>query len=206
MSADRLDLLLIRHGLTDWNEARRLMGRMDIGLNARGQAQAAALASALRTSAIDTILCSPQRRAQETAQALAQACGAAITTHPGLDEVWLTRWQGHTWAELQGDPDLEKYLADPTFPTDAVEPIADVQQRILAVVDMLRQERGTGTVALVSHGDPLRSLVAHTLSIELARFRCMAIDNGSVSVVRDGRNASRLLLLNWRPELGSLLS
>jgi len=42
------DLFLVRHGVTDWNETGRLMGRIDVGLNARGRAEADAAAQALR--------------------------------------------------------------------------------------------------------------------------------------------------------------
>lgn len=199
MRSSRLDLLLVRHGLTDWNERGRLLGRSPIALNARGQAQAKAVAAALRDVPVGLILASPQRRAQDTAAAIAAVHGLAARTEEGLAEVWLGRWQGKAWQELQDDPDVQHFLADVTYVCDAIEPTAQVQQRVVAVVERLRVE-ATGCVVLVSHGDPLRVLVAHYLGLPLSAYRNFSIDTGSISLVHCLPSAApRLVLLNWQP-------
>lgn len=194
-----LDVFLIRHGVTDWNENGRVLGRSAIALNARGRAQAKALGAALHDVQLDTVLVSPQLRAQQTAELSAQAQGLPLFTEPRLDEVWVGRWQGKTWAELRGDPDLEQYGRDPTYECEAIEPAAGVQQRVVAVVEQLRAG-ATHRVALVSHGDPLKLVLAHYLDMDLTAYRRLAIDTGSVSVLRFGPPyGSRLLVLNWKP-------
>ncbi len=202
-----MDLFLVRHGLTDWNEAGRLMGRSEIALNARGRAQAQAVAAALSALRIRSVLASPQRRAQETAQVLAEPHGLAVQTTDALAEVWVGRWQGKVWEELEGDPDVQRCLADPTYVCDALEAGVRVQERMVALVERLRTE-GDETVVLVSHGDPIRMLIVHYLSIELASYRRLEVVPGSVSVLRFNRFGSRLVLLNWRPgtELSQLTS
>jgi broad specificity phosphatase PhoE len=62
------------------------------------------------------------------------------------------------------------------------------------------QRRGEGaTAALVSHGDPLRILLAHHLGLDLGGFRRLTVSPGSVSVLTISSRGARLFLLNWRP-------
>lgn len=203
-------LLLVRHGLTDWNESGRLLGRIDIGLNARGQVQADALGTALADFGIDALLASPQRRTQETAAAIGKATRLTTRTEPALDEVWLgPRWQGKTFAELTGDPDIRRIAADPTHECDAIEPAASVRDRIVRLVEDMQRDQEGATVALVSHGDPLRILVAHHLGMEPRGFRRLMVSPGSVSALAVSSRGARLFLLNWRPgsvTLGDTLS
>ena len=193
------NLFLIRHGLTDWNEEGRLLGRADVGLNATGQAQASDLARSLRDVPIARMVSSPQQRAQETARPMAEALGLSVETEPGVDEVWLGRWQGKKLEELRGDPDLERYRQDPTYECDAIESPHKVEQRMVEVVERLREENRSESVVIVSHGDPLRLALAHYLSLDLANYRRLAADNASVSVLRWGRGGPQLIGFNWPP-------
>jgi len=191
-------LFLVRHGLTDWNEEGRLLGRCEVALNERGLAQAAALAAALRPFTPDRLIVSPQRRARETAAAIGEACGLAAHIDTDVDEVWLGRWQGKTYTELHDDPDVHAYLSDPAHECDAVESLASLSARSAAAVTRLRGSDSRATV-LVSHGDPLRALLVALLAIDPARFRSFSIAPGTVSVVRLGRRRAQLAALNWRP-------
>jgi len=193
-------LLLVRHGLTDWNESGRLLGRSNIGLNARGRAQAEALGGALADFGIEALLVSPQRRTQETAAAIGAATGLALETEPGLDEVWLgSQWQGRTFAELAGDPDIRRMAADPTYTCDAIESAASVRERVVGLVEGMLLRREGATIALVSHGDPLRILLAHHLGMDPGGFRRLTMSPGSVSALALSLRGARLFLLNWRP-------
>jgi broad specificity phosphatase PhoE len=198
MSHSALDLILVRHGLTDWNENGRLLGRVPLPLNARGLVQADAVAAALRDAPLHAVFSSPQVRAQQTAEPIAKSHGMAVATEEALAEVWLgPRWQGKTFDEIQDDPDIARVFTDPSYRCDAVEAAVDVQKRIVDFVERLRPKT-TGTVALVSHGDPLRLLIAHYLSIPVAAFRSLVVSNAAVSVLRFDAAGPRVLLLNWR--------
>ncbi len=196
-------LLLVRHGVTDWNEDGRLMGRSDVELNSRGRDQASRVADAISAKtggAVDAIYTSPQLRTRETATPLAQSSGKEAIVDPELDEVWLSNgWQGKTVAELRGDEHLERVIADPTYRCDAIEPIMDVQQRVVVACERARSAHPGGTVVVVSHGDPLRVIMAHYLGLDLSVFRRLACDNGSLSEIVFNRPGPRLLLLNWQP-------
>lgn len=198
-----MDLILVRHGVTDWNEQGRLMGRSDVELNARGVAQAQAVADALRAVAVRSIFASPQRRAQQTAEIIGRTQQLTVQTEAALAEVWLGRWQGLTWNDLREDPDVARYLADPTFVSDALESGVAVHERVVGFVEALRSGTDEALV-LVSHGDPLRILLAHYLSMPLVSYRRLEVAPGSVSLVRRGPDTSiRVVLLNWRPQRGA---
>ena len=211
-----MDLILVRHGLTDWNEQGRLMGRSDIELNTRGRAQVEAVAQALSDVPVGAVFASPQRRTQQTAEAIARLHHLPVVAEPALAEVWLGRWLGLTWNEVREDPDVARYLADPTHISDAFEPGTAVHERVVGFVERLREHlrlrlhgrlrgdvRGEpdDTTVLVSHGDPLRILLAHFLSMPLASYRRLEVAPASVSVVRfDETFGTRVVLLNWRPQ------
>ncbi len=195
-----MDLILVRHGVTDWNEQGRLMGRSDIELNARGRAQVEAVAQALSGLPVRAVFASPQRRTQQTAEVIARRHNVPVVAEAALAEVWLGRWLGLTWNEAREDPDVMRYLADPTHVSDAFEPGTAVHERVVGFVERLRGETDATTV-LVSHGDPLRILVAHYLSMPLASYRRLEVAPASVSVVRfDPVFGTRVVLLNWRPQ------
>lgn len=198
----RFQLLLVRHGLTDWNVGGKLLGRVDIGLNENGRAQARAAAEALKSFAVRAVFSSPQVRARETAGPIADALGLAIEIEPGLDEVWLSEaWQGKTVDELRDDAEMERFLSDPLGRSPRIEPIDEVQGRAVAAVERCRRDRAGETVVMVSHGDPLRAIVSYYVGLPLAGFRRLLIENGSVSLINFNRRGPQLAILNWRPSL-----
>ena len=202
MNQDRFQLVLVRHGLTDWNVGGKLMGRIDIGLNENGRAQAQAAAEALKRFPVRAIFSSPQLRARETAVPIAAAHGLEVEIEPAFDEVWLSKaWQGKTIQELRDDAEMERLLSDPSWRSPRIEPIEEVQSRAVAAVERLRRERPGETAVVVSHGDPLRAIAAYYLGLSLADFRRLLIDNGSVSLLRFTPRGPQLATLNWRPSL-----
>ncbi|MFN8643392.1 MAG: histidine phosphatase family protein [Candidatus Binatia bacterium] len=189
-------LVLLRHGVTDWNEQGRLLGWAEIPLNERGRAQAAAAAAALRELPVAAIVASPQRRAQETATIVAAALGLAVETEADLAEVWVGHWQGQTAAQLAEHADVWRYFADPLHRCDAIEPTEEVAARVVAAGERLRARFGDRHVCLVSHGDPIRLLLAHCLGLPLAGFRRLHVDPGSISIA----TADGARVINWRPQ------
>jgi len=192
--------LLVRHGVTDWNEEGRLLGRTPVPLNERGRAQAEAVAQALARLPLSGLLASPERRTQETAEAIARVSGLTVTTEPGLDEVWLGRWLGKKPAEIQDDPDFERFVSDVTYSCDAIEAAEAVQRRVVSVAERLRArtEVERSALVLVSHADPLRLLLAHYLSLPLSSHRRLRIDPASVSLLRFAPRGVSLMTLNWK--------
>lgn len=181
------------------------MGWAAVGLNARGHTEAEEAAAALRELPLSAVLSSPQHRAQETAAAIARPHALTVGTEPGLAEVWVgPRWQGRTWDDLQGEPEIIRSLQDALYTCDEIEPPAAVQERMVHVAERVRAETANESVVLVSHGDPIRVLLAHYLGMDLAAFRRIVVHTGSVSVLRFSATGCRLLALNWKAP-GTLL-
>jgi len=199
------ELILVRHGVTDWNDTGRLMGRHPIPINARGRAQADAAARALAARPVNAVFASPQVRTQETAARIAAPHGLTVTTDDALAEVWLGRWQGLSYADLHSDPDLVHYGRNPLHECDAIESATSVHTRVVTFLDRLGGATAPATVVVVSHGDPLRILLAHLLAMPLPAYRRLVIDPGSVTIARFGeREPIRVLTVNWLPEGPSL--
>lgn len=173
--------LVIRHGETEWNRARRVMGNADVPLSERGRAQCELAATVLPRFDVQRIVSSPLLRAAQTAEIFAAALGLAVTYDPDLEEVHFGRWQGLTYDEIRHDPDYHAFMADPlTRQTPGGETILDVQRRGVAGLGRL----GAGErVLFVSHGDIIRSSLCHFLAIPLSEFRRLRVDNCGMSAV-----------------------
>ncbi len=102
-------IYVFRHGQTDYNVARRVMGQLDILLNDVGRAQAAELANKLATNKIGAIYSSPLARAMETAQAVADKIGAPVIADVRLMERNNGKLQGHI---VHGTDNPSEYQMD----------------------------------------------------------------------------------------------
>ncbi|MBS4199163.1 histidine phosphatase family protein [Bacillus sp. FJAT-49732] len=92
-------IVLIRHGITDWNTERRAQGQSDIPLNEEGRQQARALASRLKSEKWDLIFSSDLSRAKETADILAKTLGLDVQTDHRLREMHKGETEGTTLEE-----------------------------------------------------------------------------------------------------------
>ncbi len=80
-------LYIMRHGITDWNQAHRLQGKTDIPLNDEGRAMASAAAEEYKDLHIDICFCSPLKRAYETATILLKGRDIPIKADERLSEM-----------------------------------------------------------------------------------------------------------------------
>ena len=96
------DLLIIRHGQSEWNAERRWQGWLDAPLTALGEKQALQRAEAIAGSGFfpETVHCSDLGRARQTAEIIASTLGAATSPHPGLRERSGGDWEGRTSDEI----------------------------------------------------------------------------------------------------------
>lgn len=92
---------IFRHGLTDWNSARRIQGHHDTALNVRGLEQADALASYCTSLEIHRVVSSDLTRAATTGRRVAEALGVPIELTPALREAHMGEIQGMTIDEVR---------------------------------------------------------------------------------------------------------
>src|ERR1700741_2656837 len=95
------ELLLVRHGETDWNRERRFQGHADQPLNETGREQARAPATDLDGNGIDLIYTSDLARARETAEIVGAQLGLDVVAMRELREIDVGEWEGLTWQEIE---------------------------------------------------------------------------------------------------------
>jgi probable phosphoglycerate mutase len=189
------ELILLRHGETEWSRAGKHTGRTDIPLTARGEAAAKALAPLLARRRIVATFTSPARRTVTTA-ALAGLDHAQPS--PDLWEWDYGGYEGLTTAQIQETTPGWYLWRDGVIPGDAEHPGETIEQvahrvgRMLArVVPLL----ANGDVALVAHGHVLRVLTACYLRIPPADGRLFRLDTGTVSTL--GTEHGEPVIASW---------
>jgi broad specificity phosphatase PhoE len=179
------DLILVRHGETEWSRDGKHTGRTDIPLTPVGEAAAAALAPMLARRNIVAVFTSPARRAVTTA-ALAGLDNAR--PDPDLWEWDYGGYEGLTTPQIREQrPDW--YLwRDGVIPGDAEHPgetVDQVGQRVDRVLGRVMPLLDGGNVALVAHGHVLRVLTARYLGLEPSDGRLFRLDTGTISTLED---------------------
>lgn len=151
-------LCLARHGETNWNIERRFQGQFDIALNARGRAQAEALAHELAEARFDRIYSSDLSRAFETAAPMAAARGLQVNVRPMLREKDDGVWQGHTHAEVQqayADIYPQYLTRRPDFAAPGGETLEQFASRVRASLTEIARESAGKTALVVAHAGVL---------------------------------------------------
>lgn len=166
-----------------------------VPLSAEGLAQADAVARGI--GPLTAVHSSPRERARQTAATIAAAAGTPVETVAELDEIDFGTWAGRSFADLDDDPAWSRWnRARATSTPPDGESMVAAQARAVAHVD--RVVRSGGTVALVSHCDIIRAIVAHVLGLSLDRILSFDIDPASVTTLVAGDWGARVAGLNRR--------
>lgn len=189
--------LLIRHGETA-ALGREIMGwRAGWSLNAKGRDQAAGLAARLAHYPIHAIYTSPLERAVETAGILAAPHGIEPRQDADFGEVRFGEWEGLKFEELDR---LEGWRLYNRFRQGVRPPggemLIEVQARVVRKLQELALEHRDASVAVVSHGDALRSALAYYLGMPLEMILRFEISTASLSVLHLAEWGARVMSLN----------
>jgi probable phosphoglycerate mutase len=131
---------------------------------------------------MQAIYSSPLERAFETAEVLAEPHGLRPAIRDGLGELRFGDWEGQTFDALNRDPKWARFNETRSLVCPpGGEPAILAQSRIVQEIDDLLSQHSNETVALVSHLDPLRALVAHCLGMPLDFILRFDISPASVS-------------------------
>lgn len=187
-----LDVWIVRHGETDWNQAGRIQGWTDVPLNSCGIRQAHALARQLEGVPFRAIYTSDLTRALNTAAILQTCVPAPRLVHSGLRERGFGLGEGLYREELDrrfptGVPDAE--------PDPAV--ISRTQQFLADAV----AAHHSGRILCVSHGATIRLLLTQIQSIELPPLK-----NTGLSRIRWNGRKWHLVGVNWAEHLQTHLA
>jgi broad specificity phosphatase PhoE len=195
MMAGMGELIVLRHGETEWSASGRHTGRTDIPLTARGEVAAVALAPALAWRQIVATFSSPAQRALLTAEL---AGLEDIKIDPDLWEWDYGGYEGLTTPEIQVERPGWYLWRDGVIPGDAEHPGETVEQvgaRADAVLSRVRPLLANGDVALVAHGHVLRVLTARWLELDPDGGRLFRLDTGTYSTL--GTEHGYPLIASW---------
>ena len=189
------DLILLRHGETEWSKSGRHTGRTDVLLTPAGAAAAAALAPILARREIAAAFSSPAQRAVRTAEL---AGLTDVKQDPDLWEWDYGGYEGLTTPQIREQHPGWYLWRDDVIPGDAAHPGETAQQvgeradRVLARAEPLLAD---GDVALVGHGHMLRVLTARWLRLDPSDGRLFRLDTGTISTL--GHERAEPVVLSW---------
>jgi broad specificity phosphatase PhoE len=191
-------IFLVRHAAHD-NVGGFLAGRTPgIRLGVEGRAQAQRLGQRMHRERFDAVIASPRERTQETASAIASACGLGVGTDERLDEIdFGEAWTGKTWDALNGDPAWIRWNAERgTARTSGGESMGEVQARAVAALADVASRHSDGAVVIVTHADIIKAVVCHVLDLPLGAVHRFEINPASITPVVWGEWGAKLLWLN----------
>lgn len=190
-------LILVRHGETDWNKARRVQGgNSDTLLNDAGKEQAEAVALRLKQERVQAVYSSPLQRALHTAEAIARYHHLEVKVEPALRELNVGGLEGVSVGLISKR--LDELLTMPVRDEIHVETgegvwkrlqdiggesLDDLQQRAWEAVQRIVNRHPESAVVLVSHYFVILGIICAVLNLpvsQIGRFRLAA---GSISMV-----------------------
>lgn len=178
-------ILLIRHGSTDLL-GRVLYGRMPgVHLNEQGRKQARGVGKGLKERyVIDAVVSSPLERATETAQLIADPYGLDVATDEGLNELDCGMWIGKPFPELKESESWSQYnQLRSLVRAPGGESLLEVQARAWKSLESIQSRCPETTVAAITHGDVVRSLLLLLLGMPLDHISRLEIEPASVSEI-----------------------
>ena len=204
-------VILVRHGRTELTESKRISGSTGAnpGLSEAGRQDASAVAAELAKFAktgpwkhlppIAGIATSPMQRTLDTAQAIASAVGAPVTSYQDLREISFGNWDGLTNDEARAlDPQLfEEWRGSWDVAPPQGESLQVFDDRIRSVRNQILQDYTGKTVVVVAHVMPIRGFLRAAFAADIDAYWRPQISPCSISVLRLwGGEAAEIIAVN----------
>ena len=164
------EIILIRHGETEWNSQKRMQGHSNSDLSLVGQAQIQALGQWMKNVPFDLIYSSDSLRAKQTAESITQFSGHELQFDQRLREKNLGVFEGLTSEEArERHPEVFRLFktAGSKYVIDEGESTQQLQDRALEIVNEIRIKHPEERVLLVTHGGFIRVVMKHSLGLSL---------------------------------------
>lgn len=190
-------VFLLRHA-AHARVSSTLCGRMPgVSLGEQGRQQARALAERLSGEAIEAVYSSPLERARETAGPIAQRLGLSPFVSEAVSEIDFGAWTGRDFAALEGGPDWIRWNAERgTARPPGGESMAEAQARALGGIEAMRAAHPGGSIAVVSHCDVIKAVLAGFLGLSLDGIGRFEILPASVSALALWPGGGKVLSMN----------
>lgn len=193
-------LFLVRNGETAWNAEGRYQGQANPELNQRGVEQAKRVAETLRGIEFDVAYTSDLDRAYSTAEILSQD-GMWFLSDSRWREMSFGEWEGKRFeeiAELDSDR-LREWVKDPVAsPPPGGESLLELSERVRSAAIELCEQYPNGNVLVITHGGPIRCLVAELVLGDLRRMSEVQTEPGSIILLGVERADNEL---GWKAQI-----
>jgi alpha-ribazole phosphatase len=178
------DIILVRHGETEFNATETFRGRADVPLNENGIRQAELLGEYLSNDKIDAVYSSPLKRAVRTAQAIAGHHRLEVNVTASLNDIDCGEWQGLSLKEVREkyEETYQDWLDTPEqVRLPGGESLQEVGDRVLPFVQDAVIKYSRGTIVLVSHRVVNKVLICALLGLNNSFFWNFQLDTGGIS-------------------------
>ena len=182
-------IIFLRHAQAENNAKRILAGRTEgVHLTKTGLEQAERIAKYLKPLDISAIYSSPIERASHTAEIVAKNNSLDHNLDDRLTEIEMGKFTRMNYDDMfakYGNIFLKFYENDPVISEHEVETFPQVQSRILGIVNHLVEKHKNENVILVTHMDPIKSMLAKVMDLRPKTLFELVIENASLTIIKE---------------------
>ncbi len=193
-------VIFLRHGQAKNNVERILAGRTKgFPLTELGIEQAQQIGNFLKSFNVSKIYCSPIERAEHTAKIVADSVGLGCTVDERLTEIDMGSFSGMHYDEMfkkHGNVFLKFYQNHPVVEENGIETFASVKNRVLDMVSHCSQKHDGETILLVTHMDPIKSMISTILQPKPESLYEMIIRNASLTILKNEQSSFSMVAIN----------
>jgi len=174
------EIYLLRHAQSEGNKLKIFQGKLDYPLSEEGKRQALRAAEILKKLQLEVIYTSPQKRAYQTAELVAEKLKLPLKVDENLREISYGILEGRKHQEVENWESYQRWLEDPVKnPLEDVEDLFETQKRFIEFLKKLSEKR----VLVVTHGGIIRIALCTVGNIPLNSIWKFSVGNCSLSKV-----------------------
>ena len=193
-------IIFLRHAQAENNAKRILAGRTEgVHLTKTGIEQAEQIIKYLKPLDISAIYSSPIERASHTAEIVAKNCSLEVVLDERLTEIEMGKFTHMNYDDMfakYGNIFLKFYENNPVISEHEVETFPDVQKRVLDMVDHVLKKHKSENVILVTHMDPIKSMLAKVMNLLPETLFELIIANASLTIIKEQDKKFSLSAIN----------
>jgi probable phosphoglycerate mutase len=193
-------IIFLRHAQAENNTKRILAGRTEgVSLTKTGIQQAERISEYLKPLDISAIYSSPIERAKHTAEIVTKNSAIDVELDERLTEIDMGKFTRMNYDDMfakYGNIFLKFYENDPVIAEHEVETFPSVQKRILDMVDHVIKKHKNENVILVTHMDPIKSMLANVMDLKPKTLFELIIANASFTILTEQERKFSLSTIN----------
>ena len=196
-----MEIVLVRHGATDWNLEHRCQGATDRDLSEVGLRQAEEIAGRLRQETIHGVYSSDLKRARRTAEVISEQHSLPVVIEKSIRELDHGHLEGLTFNEIKQNYGsfLTRWRSEPAeLQVPGGERLADVAERAwLGLNQIVTRHEASHTIVVVSHNFPIVGIVCRITGTHLNEYRNFHLDPCGMSrLQRNGDGSWQVTHIN----------